>query len=1097
MQDTLFGLSPTMLALVLVALTAGVLLIIVGFGLNNPLLLRMGIRNTMRRPSQTLIILLGLVLSTAFVTASFGLQDSFADSMKTDRLAKVGNVDESVTGTFSQNQVTQAVTHLRQMPEVQAVSTASITLYGAWAVSERSQLSASDLSVIALPPEFDGVYGPLTDSQGQMVHISDLRPDEVYVSHSAVSGMDIHAGDQIQLRRYGYDGVITAKVKAILSTDLALTTGELSWNGAYPEIILPFSTLQQSFQQYYHQNLVPNAICIKNVGPGGLNDSGPNDSRGHAVTDYLRTFLHGNFDTQGHVPTFFDATIVHPLKPDVVLQTGGFSPIAGKGEIIVSPAARQFNTLLPAFTALLVGAGMLLLALLCLLLAAERRAELGMSRAVGLQRHHLVQSLLIEGCGYGIIAATLGLPLGIGSIALELFLLSHLPSVGELSSAGLQLHVWVSWPSLLISWSLGVITTVGVVLITALWISRANIIAAIRDLDMPERHVHLFTLLTDVFTRPSDAVGQFIPETPSRRFSRVSDDLGSLLWELFVRGPLFLLLGVVLWRQGTAQGDAGTWMRVLGIALLIGGGGLLANWLLRLLAKTLFPRFGVLDLLLERLFFSLIGLGWMISGYLQGKPLFEFVFTSDLSSLATIHWGSPLEVIMCLLLTLAGVVVLVMSNIDLVAELLSLFFRYLRGMVPISRISLIYPLTFRFRTITTVSLLSMITFLIMLVVTNNLSSIQQTDIHNTTGGYQLTVDGLQIDSILPQNDPQRSVLYTQLQNTPQTLRHDIASVSMMRALIDPHGDPTGGGGAPMIHVLLGKNPVYTVDFPSPLVADDAFLTNTTLPMYARARGYDTDRQVWDAVRDNARLAVLKYQGGLGLPSTNGFTPFSIEVPESRAPHAPLLRMTVIGILPINTHWQTAFVSNKTAQSFHVQPYERFTFFYFQLQPGVSTTQASADLSRMLNLGMRGIVVSSLLPASQNGYTTALTQFLAIYLALGLLFGAFSIGVITSRAVVERRQQIGMLRAIGFSRQLVRRSFLLESSFVITVSLLIGTLLAWWIVFQVASEVTPNFPFPVEPVALLLVGGYLITLICTVLPAQQASKVSPAEALRYE
>ena len=51
--------------------------------------------------------------------------------------------------------------------------------------------------------------------------------------------------------------------------------------------------------------------------------------------------------------------------------------------------------------------------------------------------------------------------------------------------------------------------------------------------------------------------------------------------------------------------------------------------------------------------------------------------------------------------------------------------------------------------------------------------------------------------------------------------------------------------------------------------------------------------------------------------------------------------------------------------------------------------------------------------------------------LWLRFGAFSIGIITSRSVVERRQQIGMLRALGFSRAMVWRTFLLESSFVIT------------------------------------------------------------------
>jgi hypothetical protein len=95
------------------------------------------------------------------------------------------------------------------------------------------------------------------------------------------------------------------------------------------------------------------------------------------------------------------------------------------------------------------------------------------------------------------------------------------------------------------------------------------------------------------------------------------------------------------------------------------------------------------------------------------------------------------------------------------------------------------------------------------------------------------------------------------------------------------------------------------------------------------------------------------------------------------------------------------------------------------------------------------------------YTQTLTIFLASYLGLGLLFGAFSVGVITSRAVVERRQLIGMLRALGFSRLAVGGLFLLETSFLITLSQLVGSVLAWWLVLQVASQFARNVPIPLK------------------------------------
>ena len=49
-----------------------------------------------------------------------------------------------------------------------------------------------------------------------------------------------------------------------------------------------------------------------------------------------------------------------------------------------------------------------------------------------------------------------------------------------------------------------------------------------------------------------------------------------------------------------------------------------------------------------------------------------------------------------------------------------------------------------------------------------------------------------------------------------------------------------------------------------------------------------------------------------------------------------------------------------------------------------------------------------------------------FMGLGLIVGVAALGVVSARAVVERRQQIGVLRSIGFRRGMVQLSFLLES-----------------------------------------------------------------------
>src|SRR5260370_36514768 len=120
---------------------------------------------------------------------------------------------------------------------------------------------------------------------------------------------------------------------------------------------------------------------------------------------------------------------------------------------------------------------MLLLALLMILLAGERRTELGMSRALGLRRSLLVQLLLFEGCGYGMLAALLGVLLGVGTTALDLGTLKLLAKLGvgeaanrvpvpTLYSGALQL--WVNSQSLLSSWCVGALAAVATVLLIAM-----------------------------------------------------------------------------------------------------------------------------------------------------------------------------------------------------------------------------------------------------------------------------------------------------------------------------------------------------------------------------------------------------------------------------------------------------------------------------------------------------------------------------------------------------------------------------------------------------------------------------------------------------
>ena len=60
-------------------------------------------------------------------------------------------------------------------------------------------------------------------------------------------------------------------------------------------------------------------------------------------------------------------------------------------------------------------------------------------------------------------------------------------------------------------------------------------------------------------------------------------------------------------------------------------------------------------------------------------------------------------------------------------------------------------------------------------------------------------------------------------------------------------------------------------------------------------------------------------------------------------------------------------------------------------------------------------------------------------------------------------------------------------FVITLSLAIGCTLALWLAYQIARVTYHDFPLPLGPIALILLGSFLAAFVSTVLPARQAAQ----------
>jgi putative ABC transport system permease protein len=156
------------------------------------------------------------------------------------------------------------------------------------------------------------------------------------------------------------------------------------------------------------------------------------------------------------------------------------------------------------------------------------------------------------------------------------------------------------------------------------------------------------------------------------------------------------------------------------------------------------------------------------------------------------------------------------------------------------------------------------------------------------------------------------------------------------------------------------------------------------------------------------------------------------------------------------------------------------------------------------LVVSGVQADSLekIAEENNALSRNFLYLMQAFMSLGLVVGIAAIGVIAFRTVVERRQQIGMLRAIGYKRSQVALSFLMESSFVTVLGVLSGMGLGLWLAyFLVTSSDFPSqnatFHVPWLQLIIFAVLTFVASLAMTWIPARQAASVPTAEALRYE
>lgn len=146
----------------------------------------------------------------------------------------------------------------------------------------------------------------------------------------------------------------------------------------------------------------------------------------------------------------------------------------------------------------------------------------------------------------------------------------------------------------------------------------------------------------------------------------------------------------------------------------------------------------------------------------------------------------------------------------------------------------------------------------------------------------------------------------------------------------------------------------------------------------------------------------------------------------------------------------------------------------------------------------GIIMGSV-----TDIVNTISLVLIAFVSISLVVSSIMIGIITYISVLERKKEIGILRAIGASKRNVANVFnaetfiegLIAGVFAIVVVVLVSFPVNTW---ALAAKQVPNLmSLPVQDALVLIAISVLLTVVAGLLPARSASKKDPVEALHSE
>jgi putative ABC transport system permease protein len=428
-----------------------------------------------------------------------------------------------------------------------------------------------------------------------------------------------------------------------------------------------------------------------------------------------------------------------------------------------------------------------------------------------------------------------------------------------------------------------------------------------------------------------------------------------------------------------------------------------------------------------------------------------------------------------------------------------------RSLPPILKTAVAYPMQNRFRTGMTLAMFSLVVFTLvcMSFIIAGIGGIYG-DTVKLAGGF----------------DVRASTSYANPVADLQTSVSEALAAAPADPVVSPLAAITSVGT--VTGAMVEARDARSTAEPTRLLAqgiDADYAQTITYDFALKAPEFTSARQVWQTLQSDPNTVVVSstlvpsranYSMGAPAPpfQLQGFylqdgtlpdVAVEIRDPAGGTPR----RLRVIGVLSSTAFYagQLMTSSSTLADLYAPQPVPPIMQF-LTLKAGSDPVAVSKALEkRFLINGMQAESMAAEIRKNAQA-TIMINTLLQGFMALGLVVGIASLGVVAARAVVERRKEIGVLRAIGFQKGMVQSAFLLESSFVALLGIGMGVVLGFGVAPSIISSMKEEveglqFTVPWKQLLVVIVVAYVASLVTTYLPARQAARVYPAEALRYE